>query len=788
MDGLAMDRLWINPAPRNTPCKVRGVELAKTYACTIPQRMFDPEAFQAGDDEDTLVFIGSGTLRLFKPRDCSGSSIEPCIMTVFSSRLIATGSPAFTHQLSPKEQKCLKERHGLSSLPRGIKFILDLTLSNDSGEIGRQMALLSLTPALALWATAAAPLGVPKGLFMGHDDDCSCNLLTLAGQVRLPGRNFQDHYEKHEVSLEDYSHTRHFCAIVRLMMVVKGHDLVIDSAHRLWTMVGVAHILGCTNLIRDEVWRWLTQDKNRNFIVYLPEEALVIGYKMRLRDVVRAAFSVLATELAIDILAKKPGDAPIPWAKIPQHTAFGRKRHMNVLDGGLQYMVLEAARRWADKVRDVATDLYPVEPYTLDFPDPVEHDIFKILEIPEWTVLRDNLKLVKTAKNGPDTEHHIKRVSDAAQAIMCALQRQWFRHVMLALTQQLEAGTYRFVDTIISLGGLNRCYTSSADALDEVQKFLSAKTWLYINGRGFSTQASIGKKILDEFGADAWDEQLAEHYKALHEGVSAIDPNARKFSIENFVEEVDAKVSVLAAGWLNVDNHILRGLPITKILALNLDWRIFRVVPMFGRKENDENNDSETDDMYATEIPATGKTGHAQHLDDGPATASAAAGGSSSNAPSATEMVMERRDNDGHIRTGGHFNAGHGPTATDTDQNATRAATHVETGKLGRLDRLPNPTRGLSSSCTGIETLQDRLSRPELFDSSIADELAARSLDFSDLNNLPAPGMNAGTLPSTGTGGAAGGRGGSNSDGGATKTGKRGRFSRPFSFFRRGAQ
>ena len=762
------------------------------YVCTTPQRIFDPEAFQAANGEDTLVFIGIRALGSFNPRDCGGTSIEPCIMTVFSSRLITSGSPVFIHQLSPEHQKHLKKRHCLSSLPKGINFILDLTLPDNSDEIGPQVALLTLTPALAMWAGAAAPLGVPDVLFTGHDDGCRCDLLTLAAQIRLPGGNFEDHYKKYEVSLEDYSYTRHFCAIVRLMMVIKGHGLVIDSAHRLWTMVGVAHIFGCTSLIRYDVWRWLTQDKNRNFVVYLPEEALVIGHRMRLPDVVRAAFSILTNELAIDILAKVAGNAPIPWVKIPEYTAFGRKRHMDVLDDGLQYMVLEAARRRADTVRDVAKVLFPAKLYSFNFPGPDEHDIFTMLKISEWTVLRDNLQLVKAAKSDRGTNGCDEKVPDAAKAIMDALQRHWFRHLMAAFTQQLETGTFHFIDTIITLGGLNRCYTSSVDDLDEVQKFLSAKTWLYIDGQGFSGQPSIGKKMISDFGADGWNKALADHYAALREGVSAIDPYACKFNIHKFAKEVDAKVSVLATKWLKMENDILRGLPITKILALNVDKSIFRILPMFTGGENDDDDDDDDDDdktdgVCADNMPSTGTTIHWQDLDDGPANASAAGGGSSSNAnaPSTTGTSVGRCDIDGHIDAGRYFSAGHGTTAAGTSQGATRASSNFNMTGLMRFVPLPFPTLDFSSAPTGTGAVQGRPSHLELLRSGVPDEWAAGGVgdfsSFSAIHRVPTPGMNADTPSSASMGG-----GGGNSESGANETGKRRGLRGPFRFFRRG--
>lgn len=55
-------------------------------------------------------------------------------------------------------------------------------------------------------------------------------------------------------------------------------------------------------MIQDEAKRWFLRDENRGFIGYLPEEALVIGHKIKISDVARSAFVVLVNELVLELL------------------------------------------------------------------------------------------------------------------------------------------------------------------------------------------------------------------------------------------------------------------------------------------------------------------------------------------------------------------------------------------------------------------------------------------------------------------------------------------------------
>ncbi|TDZ40609.1 hypothetical protein C8035_v005532 [Colletotrichum spinosum] len=174
--------------------------------------------------------------------------------------------------------------------------------------------------------------------------------------------------------IPDYCPVRHRANIVRLMCLVADMPILIDSAPRLWTLVAVAKILDCTDVVRNSALQWLMSPHNTAFVEVLPEESFKLGVTLRLEDITRAAFRILVNELAIEEAAAS-NDIP----KAAPFTIFGRKRH----DPGddLNNLIQHAARAMVGRISK------PVKQVS----SPSAYDD---VGFPEWVRLQDLISLL----------------------------------------------------------------------------------------------------------------------------------------------------------------------------------------------------------------------------------------------------------------------------------------------------------------------------------------------------------------------------------------------------------
>jgi hypothetical protein len=153
-----------------------------------------------------------------------------------------------------------------------------------------------------------------------------------------------DYEVPHYREIPDYCSIRHCTSIVRLLMLIEGHNVILDSATRVWTLLGISKIFDCPLVLRDKVTQWLMYGVNARFIEVLPEEALRIGFTLQLPDITQCAFRILVNELALELaastLAKSRKDSGV--------TIFGRKRG----DAGdeLDNLIQHAAQAFLDRV------------------------------------------------------------------------------------------------------------------------------------------------------------------------------------------------------------------------------------------------------------------------------------------------------------------------------------------------------------------------------------------------------------------------------------------------------
>ncbi|KAH8173109.1 hypothetical protein LIA77_07364 [Sarocladium implicatum] len=353
---------------------------------------------------DTLVIVDypppptQASLRL----DCFGTAYGSQQFRVHSEKLLATGSSVFKDMLGPTRQfRTLRRRKLVNKLPEDVKYVLDLTPPQEGDDLVMAMTELSLTPGIIKWWMADKFHGVDSCLVNGHDDICTCmrekhgtaedkdkgretdQTPDLAS--RKPSKPFDashtksiaadgtdsptvysvrfkdppkpatlaalketglplDHDIPHYRKIPDYCPFRHCNSIIRLLMFIEGHNIIVDSASRMWTLLGIAKILDCQLILRDKITQWLMYGVNTRFIEVLPEESLKIGFALQLPDVTQAAFRILVNELALELAATTDAKA----SKESGVTVFGRKKG----DAGdeLNNIIQHAARAFCERV------------------------------------------------------------------------------------------------------------------------------------------------------------------------------------------------------------------------------------------------------------------------------------------------------------------------------------------------------------------------------------------------------------------------------------------------------
>ncbi|GKT92898.1 hypothetical protein CT0861_07744 [Colletotrichum tofieldiae] len=212
--------------------------------------------------------------------------------------------------------------------------------------------------------------------------------------------------------IPDYCPVRHRVNILRLMCLIAGKQVLVDSAPRVWTLVAVAKILDCTSVLRDLVLQWIMSPNNTVFLEVLPEESLQIGVALKLDQITRSAFRILVNELALEEAAE-PNGTP----KAAAYTVFGRKRH----DPGddLNNLIQHAARAMVERVSLPVNQL-------------VSETIFDDLQIAEWLRLQN---LIDMLSGCPD-DMIFQRAKDSALALARSLKNTWKNHVVYNLLRK----------------------------------------------------------------------------------------------------------------------------------------------------------------------------------------------------------------------------------------------------------------------------------------------------------------------------------------------------------------
>ncbi|KAH8889883.1 hypothetical protein GQ53DRAFT_651922 [Thozetella sp. PMI_491] len=263
---------------------------------------------------------------------CNGMKWADYYQRISYERLVATSSSKLLALLSPRKQDIFRRRHGFTTLPDGIEYILDLTPLDESDDHANVTCALWLPEGTKLWWLSGhfeSDKILSKGpdefsfnkrpdvhravgavLALGHDDQCERRLcLSDAALWEVqgahgiykpgPGDDPIPEYRK----IDGYCPVRHRVAIIRLLRAVNGAELLINSATRMWTLAQMAIHLELTDMVRDQVAQWFMASPNTKFIEMFPEVSFVIAYGLQLKDVLISSFQIMVNETAIDLVA-----------------------------------------------------------------------------------------------------------------------------------------------------------------------------------------------------------------------------------------------------------------------------------------------------------------------------------------------------------------------------------------------------------------------------------------------------------------------------------------------------
>ncbi|KAK8052143.1 hypothetical protein PG993_003528 [Apiospora rasikravindrae] len=317
----------------------------------FPQDSLDGQAQHTGGD--TLVqiyFPSNGSVR------CDGTAWSNVQIRMSAEQLLATKSDVFKEKLAevtPQMRERRQQDYLGPMLPEGVKYILNLTPPDMGDDLAALVTILSVPESVRSWWQSGLRLNIKRSLVSGHDDACSdhdhvpddCERLPGVSSVATEGQP-QTHLPVLDLDdivgpvvsrqIPDYCPIRHRANIIFIMEAILCGDIhsvlqALDSATRVYTVVKLAKLLDCVNVVLDPVYCWALAHPSGNFIELLPEVSLGLFWDLKIVDIVRSTFSILVVEGAIELLGAPtdpgPNAAAAPnTSRIGPTTIFGRKR------------------------------------------------------------------------------------------------------------------------------------------------------------------------------------------------------------------------------------------------------------------------------------------------------------------------------------------------------------------------------------------------------------------------------------------------------------------------------
>ncbi|WAO85413.1 Hypothetical protein NCS54_00265300 [Fusarium falciforme] len=386
---------------------------------------------------DTLVFIDYPIHQkeALSYTDCNGITFKPLQFRINSGNLVGK----FAEMLAPTYQfRVLRRLKLVNKLADGVKYVLDLTPPSEGDELVFQMTELSLTPGIIKWWSTYLTNEVDPWLVCGHDDICGCKRQkeeeTKEDEPKGEGSSTEARQnataspkEKKELpklplgpdaalamkargedevyktpsyrKVPDYCPIRHRNGILRLLLLLEGKGVILDSAIRVWTLVKLGTIFDCAHVLRDRVAQWIMHGPNTALIEHLPEEALQIAFALELPEVGQSAFRILVNEAALKL-------ASTSKETTTQFTIFGRR--LGDLPDDLQNLVQHGAMALVERVSNIDAQLR-------------NPDLFDFWDIEEWNKMREIEQCLANGK-GLVNEKALYAVQVLKQALLYEVQ------------------------------------------------------------------------------------------------------------------------------------------------------------------------------------------------------------------------------------------------------------------------------------------------------------------------------------------------------------------------------
>lgn len=193
---------------------------------------------------------------------CRYTSFNTGRICLTYKQVLATGSN-FLAGLLVNERYQHVAKKTAAPLPKGVDYVLNLSPTTDENDYTIALQLLSTPHSVQLWHRSVA-LGASPLAVAGHDEVCGClmpfdepypfptppeSLKSKHGNVCI--------FDTKEWPLEEHRKIIDFCTtrwaantlrLVRAIAMPPGQkDLLIDSAPRMWTLVGLFAKLEMTN-------------------------------------------------------------------------------------------------------------------------------------------------------------------------------------------------------------------------------------------------------------------------------------------------------------------------------------------------------------------------------------------------------------------------------------------------------------------------------------------------------------------------------------------------------------
>ena len=220
---------------------------------------------------DVLVIIRPPEY-IEKRTSCNGVAFKEVHLRLDYNDIVNTGSTSLRDKLeSAKYQNRMKRR--VDGITEGVTHVLDLSPSLEEDDCSVALQDLTITKGIKLWfRTMHGSESVSSRLVGGHDDVCFCRgdsdvvtehsvsqatpmiMLQTPQSAHSPplGEPKEDCiYDTKPLSvyrdISDYCPIRQVANTIRLFRTIAGEDLLIDSAPRMWTLVGLFKMFDMTN-------------------------------------------------------------------------------------------------------------------------------------------------------------------------------------------------------------------------------------------------------------------------------------------------------------------------------------------------------------------------------------------------------------------------------------------------------------------------------------------------------------------------------------------------------------